>query len=185
NEILEAATRCVKRNQRRVEKRLVAVRGAGGFVQVRGFHQDWHEAHWIADAVAGAIAAGVPGPEILILARTGYATQPVQLALARAGIPHRVLGSLGLYERREVKDALAYLTLLVNPADAQAFRRAIQSPRRGVGPATANLLITRAREENNGDLLIACANAIDGVRSDETRRRLVGFGEGLLAVRRE
>ena len=56
---------------------------------------------------------------------------------ARApGIPHRVLGSLGLYERTEVRDALAYLTLLDNPRDAQAFRRAIESPRRGVGAAT-------------------------------------------------
>ena len=63
-----------------------------------------------------------------MLARTGYATEPVQRALAHAGIPHRVLGSLGLYERAEVRDALAYLTLLANPADAQAFRRAIAHP---------------------------------------------------------
>jgi DNA helicase-2/ATP-dependent DNA helicase PcrA len=56
-----------------------------------------------------------------------------------------VLGSLGLYERTEVKDALAYLTLLVNPCDAQAFRRAIQSPRRGVGPATASRLATNMK----------------------------------------
>lgn len=58
------------------------------------------------------------------------------LSLARAGIPHRVLGSLG-YERAEGKDALAYLTMLVNPADAPAFRRATQSPKPGAGPATA------------------------------------------------
>ena len=68
-----------------------------------------------------------------MLARTGYATGPIQAALAAAGIPHRVLGSLGLYERAEVRDALAYLTLLANPADAQAFRRAVQAPRRGIG----------------------------------------------------
>ena len=128
SEILEAASRCVAYNQRRVAKQLVAVRGAGGKVRVRGFYEDWHEAHWIAEQVGEAIAAGVAAAEILILARTGYATQATQLALARAGIPHRVLGSLGLYERSEVKDALAYLTLLVNPSDAQAFRRAIQSP---------------------------------------------------------
>jgi DNA helicase-2/ATP-dependent DNA helicase PcrA len=60
----------------------------------------------------------------------------VQTALAQAGIPHRVLGSLGLYERSEICDALAYLTLLVNPVDAQALRRALQAPRRGVGKAT-------------------------------------------------
>jgi ATP-dependent DNA helicase UvrD/PcrA len=98
-----------------------------------------------------------------------------------------VLGSLGLYERAEVKDALAYLTLLVNPADAQAFRRAIQSPRRGVGPATASLLVTRAREESNGDLILACARVdeIEGLRSGEARQRLAAFGEGMNAVRRE
>ena len=186
-EILEAALQCVANNQRRVQKQLVAVRGPGGQVQVRGFYEDWHEAHWIAGQIAEAIASGVPGPEIIVLARTGYASQAAQLALARAGIPHRVLGSLGLYERTEVKDALAYLTLLVNPSDAQAFRRAIQSPRRGVGPATANQLVARAREELNGDLLLACAGAEDlgGVRSAEARQRLAAFGEGMSAVRRE
>jgi DNA helicase-2/ATP-dependent DNA helicase PcrA len=145
-EVLQAAVWCVQNNQQRTVKPLIAVRGQGGQVLVRGFHEDWHEAHWIAGQVGEAIAAGIPGPEILILARTSYATQTVQLALARAGIPHRVLGNLGLYERSEVKDALAYLTLLVNSADAQAFRRAIQSPRRGIGPATANHVVTRARE---------------------------------------
>jgi DNA helicase-2/ATP-dependent DNA helicase PcrA len=186
SEILEAASRCVQHNRRRVQKQLVALRGGGGLVEVRGFYEDWHEAHWVAGQVAEAIAAGIPGPEILILARTGYATQAVQLSLARAGIPHRVLGSLGLYERSEVKDALAYLTLLVNPADAQAFRRAIQSPRRGVGPATASRLISLAREERDGDLLIACTKAdVFRVRSEETCRRRASFGEGMLAVRRE
>jgi DNA helicase II / ATP-dependent DNA helicase PcrA len=187
SEILEAASRCVAHNQRRVQKQLVAVRGGGGIVAVRGFYEDWHEAHWVAGQVAEAIAGGIPGPEILILARTGYATQAVQLSLARAGIPHRVLGSLGLYERAEVKDALAYLTLLVNQADAQAFRRAIQSPKRGVGPATANHIVTRAREALNGDLILACARVdeIDGVRSGEARQRLTAFGEGMIAVRRD
>ena len=185
-EILSAASRCVAHNQRRVQKTLEAVRGQGGQVEVRGFYEDWPEAHWIAGQVTEAIASGVPGPEILILARTGYATQAAQLALARAGVPHRVLGSLGLYERTEVKDALAYLTLLVNPADAQAFRRAIQSPRRGVGPVTANEVITRARERG-GDLIAASARAdeLEGVRSTEARDRLREFGEGMTGVRED
>ena len=65
-----------------------------------------------------------------MLARTGYATGPIQAALAAAGIPHRVLGSLGLYERAEVRDALAYLALLANPR-----RRAGVPPRRAVAAA--------------------------------------------------
>jgi superfamily I DNA/RNA helicase len=93
----------------------------------------------------------------------------------------------GCMSDQRVKDALAYLTLLVNPADAQAFRRAIQSPRRGIGPATANVVVTRAREEWNGDLILACARVdeIDGVRSGEARQRLTAFGEGMSAARRD
>ena len=72
-----------------------------------------------------------------------------------------MLGSLGLHERAEIKDALAYLSLLVNPADAQAFRRAIQSPRRGVGPAALAQLVTRAREDIGDDLLQACVRAAE------------------------
>ena len=120
-----------------------------------------------------------PGP--------GYATEPLQDALARAGIPHRVLGSSACTSAREVRDALAYLTLLVNPRDAQAFRRAIQSPRRGVGPATANLVVTRARESRGGDLIAASAGAaaIERVPSAAARGRLVQFGVGLQSVRAE
>src|SRR6202034_1172139 len=96
--------------------------------------------------------------EVLVLARTGYALGPIQAALAQAGIPHRVLGSLGLYERSEVRDALAHLTLVVNPLDAQAFRRAIGSPRRGIGPATVTKLVAWARERHGGDLITASAH---------------------------
>ena len=141
SEILEAAVSCVSHNERRAPKALIAMRGPGGQVRVAALVNEYQEAHWVAGQIADALAAGVPPTEILALARTGYATEPLQRALAHAGIPHRVLGSLGLYERTEVRDALAYLTLVQNPTDAQAFRRAIASPRRGVGTASANRLI--------------------------------------------
>ncbi|HWJ50377.1 MAG TPA: 3'-5' exonuclease, partial [Solirubrobacteraceae bacterium] len=105
------------------------------------------------------LAAGTPPTEILALARTGDATEPLQRALAHAGIPHRVLGSLGLYERTEARDALAYLTLIQNPVDAQAFRRAAGSPRRGIGDATVTKLVVWARERRGGDLIAASASA--------------------------
>jgi len=186
-EILDAAVACVAHNQNRAAKALIAVRGAGGHVRVLAFHSEHHEAHWIAGTIADALAAGVPPTEILVLARSGYASQPVQSALARAGIPHRVLGSLGLYERSEVRDALAYLALLANPADAQAFRRAVQSPRRGVGTATANRIIALAREQHGDDLIAASTRAagLDGIRQRAVRDRLTGFGTELARVRAE
>jgi superfamily I DNA/RNA helicase len=98
-----------------------------------------------------------------------------------------VLGSLGLYERREVRDALAYLTLLQNPRDAQALRPAIASPRRGIDPATVARLVAWARERHGGDLITAAAgaDALEGVPSQAARERLAEFGAALHRCRAE
>jgi len=186
-EILEAAVRCVSHNERRAGKALIAMRGPGGQVRVRAFQNEYAEANWVAAQIADALAGGTPPAEILALARTGYATEPLQRALAHAGIPHRVLGSLGLYERTEVRDALAYLTLIQNPLDAQAYRRAIGSPRRGIGAATVTKLVAWAREHHRGDLIAASARAgeHDGIRTQAARMRMVKFGAALEQVRTE
>jgi DNA helicase II / ATP-dependent DNA helicase PcrA len=184
-EILHAAGACVAHNAQRLPKRLIAMRGTGGRVETRAFADEHAEAAWVAGLAADTLAAGTPPSEVLLLARTGFATAALQRALAAGGIPHRVLGSLGLYERAEVRDALAYLTLLANPADAQAFRRAVQAPRRGIGPATARLIVDTARERFAGDLIAACAAAhtLDGIRSAPVRARLASFGAGLKQIR--
>jgi DNA helicase II / ATP-dependent DNA helicase PcrA len=186
-EILEAAVRCVSHNERRAPKALIAMRGCGGQVRVRAFANEFAEANWVTAQIADALAGGTPPGEILALARTGYATEPLQRALARAGIAHRVLGSLGLYERTEVRDALAYLTLIQNPLDAQAYRRAIGSPRRGIGAATVTKLVAWAREHHRGDLIAASARASehDGIRAQAARMRMVEFGAAIEQVRFE
>ncbi len=186
-EIVAAATRCIGHNPRRAAKALIATRGPGGRVNVRTFANEHAEARFIAGHIARALAAGIPGTEILALARTGWATGALQSALAEAGIAHRVLGSLGLYERSEVRDALAYLTLLVNPADALAFRRAISAPRRGIGTATAAIVVTVARERYGGDLIAASADAreMGGIRSHGAQQQLERFGDGLDRIRAE
>jgi DNA helicase II / ATP-dependent DNA helicase PcrA len=186
-EILRAAVRCVQHNERRAPKTVIAMRGTGGQVRIVGLGNEYQEAHWVAGQIADALAAGTPPGEILALARTGYAIDPLQHALAHRGIAHRVLGSLGLYERSEVRDALAYLTLLDNRRDAQALRRAIGSPRRGIGPATLTRLIAWARDRHDGDLIAAAAHAaaLGRTPSEAARDRLVEFGGGLSHVRSE
>ena len=186
-EILDAAVACVAHNTDREAKALIAMRGAGGEARAIAYGSDRDEADSVAAAIGQTLADGIPAGEVLVLARTGYASGPVQAALARHGLPHRVLGSLGLYERSEVRDALAYLTLLVNPADAQAFRRAIGSPKRGVGATTASRVVALARDAHNGDLITAAAHAdnLESVRSQAMRERLVRFGEGLARVRKD
>ena len=165
-EILEAAVRCVSHNDQCTANALIAMRGPGGQVRIGGLLNEYQEAHWVTGRIVRALSDGTPPAEILVLARTGYATEPLQRALAHAGIAHRMLGSLGLYERAEVRDALAYLALLQKPRDARAFARAIGSPRRGIGSVTVTHLVTWAREQYAGDLL----------RRAQARRRRRGIG---------
>jgi ATP-dependent DNA helicase UvrD/PcrA len=187
SEILEAAVNCVSHNDRRAPKVLTATRGPGGRVLVTGMVNEHQEAHWIASRIGAALRDGTPPGEVLALARTGYGSEPLQRALAHAGIPHRVLGSLGLYERAEVRDALAYLMLLENPCDAQAFRRAIASPRRGAGIATIAHLIGSAREQYAGDLIAACtgAESLTGTVARPARAAVIEFAVALEHARSE
>ena len=172
-EILEAAVRCVSHNER--ARRQGADRDARprrpGAASGRSPTSTPRRTGSPAQ-IADALAAGTPPAEILALARTGYATEPLQRALAHAGIPHRVLGSLGLYERTEVRDALAYLTLLAEPASTRR-RSAARSARRGAGsaPRPSRKLVAWAREHHGGDLIAASAHAgeLDGVRAQAAR----------------
>ena len=84
-----------------------------------------------------------------------------------------------------MRDALAYLTLIANPADAQAFRRAVATPRRGVGERTAGQIVARARERHDGDLIAASANAgtLGEIGSRKAREQLERFGDGLQQAR--
>jgi DNA helicase-2/ATP-dependent DNA helicase PcrA len=184
-EILDVATRMVQRNDKRHPKALIAVKGAGGFVQHYAFASDSEEAQWVAMLVADAIAKGVSPEEILVCFRTARVGRLLQPALAARRIPFRIVGSLGLYERAEIKDAVAYLTLLSNPSDAIAFRRAIGAPKRGVGDQTAMRVVEHARHYA-GDIVAAClaSEHIPGLTKRMTDA-LVGFGQRMSEIRAE
>ena len=83
-----------------------------------------------------------PDLETAILYRMNFQSQPFETAFRRLRIPYRLVGAVGFFERQEVKDALAYLLLTVNPSDAVAFRRAVTTPRRSVGPKTLQRILS-------------------------------------------
>jgi DNA helicase-2/ATP-dependent DNA helicase PcrA len=183
-EILGAAVRCVQHNPGRDARAMLALRGSGGQVATVAFASERDEAVWIARAVAETLNAGTQPMEVLLLAHTSFATKALQAEFARAGIPHRVLGSLGLYERAEVRTALSYLTLLANPRDARAFSRAVSAPRRGIGERTQSMIVALARERHSGDLIRACCDdhALAFVASSRARGELERFAVGLDAA---
>ncbi|MDO8208973.1 ATP-dependent helicase [Conexibacter sp. CPCC 206217] len=184
-EIVMAARRCVEHNRSRTQKVLVSARGPGGRIDTPVFANEHAEAEWIRTCVEETIGSGVPVGEIYVVARNAYLTQPLQRPLTEAGIPYRVVGGLGFYERAVVKDAIAYLELIANPRDRRAFRRAVQSPRRKIGDATVDRVIETAREEGV-EITTACSVvAADGsVRQRDTRAALDQFAAAFAGLRR-
>jgi DNA helicase-2/ATP-dependent DNA helicase PcrA len=188
SEIVTAAVACVSHNPDRAPKQLVAMRGAGGSVAVLRFASDEREAAWVADTIAWYRAQGIAGDEILVMIRNvgqgGYWIRDLTRALYERAISYRVLGSLGLYERKEVRDALGYLALIANPYDAGALRRVLGFPARGAGAKTTAALVAWARERDL-DLLASCRQArrLPVIRGDRTRERLAVLGDELTRVR--
>jgi DNA helicase-2/ATP-dependent DNA helicase PcrA len=139
--ILDAASGVVAHNQRRKGKVLRAVKAAGEKVRLFQAGDEHGEAAWV---VATLRAAG-PGTTVALLYRMNAQSRQFEEALLRERVPYRVVAGVGFYERREVKDALAYLRLLANPRDAVAFRRIVNTPARGIGPRTLEEIERRAR----------------------------------------
>lgn len=204
-EILAAALSCIAHNEHRRVKQLVATRPAGGTVDVLRFVSDHQEAAVLRHRIERAIAQGVDPREILVLCRSLRYTMALQNALTSAGIAHRVIGARSLWERVEVRDALAYVALVANPHDSVAFRRAVgaptdrtqfakagrRAPSRGVGPVTQHCVVEHARRASI-DLIAACAtvaqwSARGGTSSTSpvARAALAVFGDQLAAVRRD
>jgi len=187
-EILTAASRCIAQNLDRDPKALIAQRGPGGSATVHVFGDEQAEASWVVHQVRRALGAGFTPEEILILCRkVMQVTRPVRHTLNLAGIPHRMIGELGLYELAPVRAALAHMALLSNPLDVEAFTHAIRTPKRGIGSHTISRIVAIAREEHDGDLIAACANrrARNSARSSEAEKNLADFANALTTARKE
>jgi len=131
--ILDVAQHLVRHNRNRKEKELHAVAGAGASPR---YYQAWDErdeARFVARTALALYGDGVPLREMAVLYRTHAQSRVVEEAFLEANVPYAIVGGLKFYQRKEVKDVLAYLRLVANPADRLSLRRVINVPRRGVG----------------------------------------------------
>jgi DNA helicase-2/ATP-dependent DNA helicase PcrA len=158
--ILAAATRVISNNRSRHPKDLRAVRGEGEPVRVHGCFDEQSEAAFVVKQVVRLRGEGTPLSRMAVFFRTNAQSRPFEDALRSRQVPYRVVGGMRFYQRREVKDVLAYLRLLVNPMDAVALERVINVPPRGLGAVT--LEKARAEAESSGDpLMMALAHVGD------------------------
>jgi len=149
-DILDVANAAITPNQGRKGKTLRPTRPAGEPVTLVAALDERDEADFVLEEVkARQNQEGRGLADFAVLYRTNAQSRAFEDALRREVIPYRLVGSVRFYDRREIRDLMAYLKLIANPADEEAFRRAISVPKRGIGDTTLDMLVSRARAGNH------------------------------------
>lgn len=146
--ILEAANALIAHNETRMGKKLWTEDHSGELISLYEAFNEIDEARYIIDRIKHALTQGLNKSEIAILYRSNAQSRILEEALIQANIPYRIYGGQRFFERMEIKDALAYLRLVVNRHDDASFERVINTPTRGIGHATLENLRQFARAEN-------------------------------------
>jgi DNA helicase-2/ATP-dependent DNA helicase PcrA len=184
--ILAIASAVIANNRARKDKRLWTDNADGDPAPVYRAWDEHEEAGFVAQSIRGLRGQGAEYRDVAVFYRTNAQSRVLEDALRRAGIPYTIVGGVRFYDRREVKDTVAWLRLVVNPLDDVAFRRAVASPPRGVGRTTLDALAATARKRG-ASLLVACA-ALPPEIGGKPRRGLEEFRQlvdGLAGRRRE
>ena len=143
--ILDAANGVIANNRGQKPKRLWTDADRGEPVTIVELDDEHAEARWVASEVERLAAdEGVARDEIAVFYRVNAQSRVLEDTLVRFEIPYQVIGGTKFYERAEIKDAIAYLSLITNPADAVSFARIVNSPRRGIGQTTQARLLSHA-----------------------------------------
>ncbi len=146
--ILQAANAVIDNNNNRFGKKLWTQGNEGDLISVYAGFNEVDEARFIVDQIQSEIDKGLARDEMAILYRSNAQSRVLEEALIRAGIPYRIYGGQRFFDRAEIKNALAYLRLLSNRSDDAAFERIVNTPTRGMGQKTLELLRAHARENN-------------------------------------
>ena len=144
--ILDAANALIANNRGQMPKHLWTDLGDGDPVRVREMADEYAEARWVTAEIQRLVDEGVSRAEIAVFYRTNAQSRVLDEMLTRAGVAYQVIGGPKFYERAEVKDAIAYLTFLVNPRDATAFTRVANSPKRGIGQTSMSRVLGYAND---------------------------------------
>jgi DNA helicase-2/ATP-dependent DNA helicase PcrA len=134
--ILAAANAVIKNNTQRKNKTLWSKLGEGEKIELRTFLSERREADFIKETVMNGVVDGRKYSDYLVLYRMNAQSRTAELALAASGVPYRIIGGVRFYERKEIKDILAYMSVIENPGDIVRLRRVINVPKRGIGEAT-------------------------------------------------
>lgn len=144
--ILDVANSIIQNNTERIDKELRCNKGKGSRVQFYEGVDEVDEAFYVVEEIKRLNQRGKSYNDTVILYRTNAQSRAIEEILIRADIPYKVVGGTRFYDRQEIKDMVAYLKLVYNPKDSQAFNRVVNSPRRGIGKTSLEKLYAHASE---------------------------------------
>jgi len=146
--ILDAARQVVQHNMTRKDKRLWTEQQGGDLIQLHEAFNEEEEGQWIANEIRRLVGRGEASyKDCAVMYRTNAQSRALEEQFLHATVPYKVIGSKKFYERKEIKDMLAYLRLLINPADTFSLRRIINVPNRKIGPKTLDELLRWAETQ--------------------------------------
>ena len=147
--IVNAANSLIEKNQKRLEKVVWTENDEGNKIKVNRLLTDGDEGRFVASSIfENKNSKQLQNKDFAILYRTNAQSRAFEDSLRKRNIPYRVYGGLSFYQRKEIKDVLAYLRLIINPNDEEAFKRIINFPARGIGQTTINKLLIEANTLN-------------------------------------
>ena len=179
--ILAAAEAVIARNAQRFDKRLRTANDDGPRVRELRSRDPVEEAGAVVAQLSAWRAEGMPWAEMAVFVRVNHAARATEVALRQAGVPYVVVSGVEFFQRREVKDVLAWARLVVNPRDEAAFSRAVNAPRRGVGD-TSVARVRAAATARGVSVPEAAFGAVPGL-PPKARKALDAFGATLNALR--
>ena len=173
--ILDAANHVIKNNEQRMEKALWTEGPRGDKIRFCAAGDEREEAAWICEHIRRLKSQKVPLAQIAVLYRMHAQSRVLEEMMMRAGIPYRVYGGTRFYDRKEIKDALAYLRILTNPDDDVAIKRVINVPKRAIGDATVSILSEQAQER--GDTMYSSLRDLPDALGSRPRKCVECFVE--------
>lgn len=178
--ILSAANSVIARNAGRREKRLWTDAGAGELIVGYVADNEHDEARFVAEEI-DALAEGseITYNDVAVFYRTNNSSRSLEEVLIRAGIPYKIVGGVRFYERKEIRDIVAYLRVLDNPGDAVSLRRILNTPRRGIGDRAEACVAVYAENTGVGfgDALVAAAQGKVPMLNTRAEKAIAGFVE--------
>ncbi len=175
--IVNAANSIIENNQKRLKKNVWTENESGEKISVNKLLTDGEEGRFVASSIFETkMQNQLKNNDFAILYRTNAQSRSFEDALRKKNIPYRVYGGLSFYQRKEIKDVLAYLRLLINEGDEQAFKRIINFPARGIGQTTLNKITIEAKKHNVSDyIFIKQYIKSTEVFNNSTRSKLLDF----------